>query len=117
MKEYYFQGEKDLDRKRGNARNIADIIPDVFRKMGLSGRMEEGDLVREWEEIAGEQIAKRSSVFDLREGILYVKARNNLWMQEIRFMQNEIISRIKERFPGLEINGIRTVIEKEKGEG
>lgn len=98
------------------ATRIGDIIPEVFEGMGLSGRLDEGRLVREWGEIAGERIAGRSRVYDLREGVLFIVAENNLWMQEISFLQNELIEKIKERFPGLEINGIRTFIEKKKGE-
>jgi len=105
-----------LNRSEKKAFRIGDIIPDVFEDMGLSGRLTEGELVREWEDIAGESIAARSRVSDLRDGILHVVAENNLWMQEITFLQNEIIKNINERFPGLEINGLRTFIEKEKGE-
>lgn len=98
------------------ASRIGDIIPEAFEEMGLSGRLREAELVREWSSIAGEVLAERSRVDDLRDGILHVVAENNLWMQEISFMQNRIIENIRNRFPGLEINGLRTFIEKEKGE-
>lgn len=83
--------------------------------MGLEGRLEEGRLVSEWPEIVGEELGKRSSLRDIKDGVLFVEAENNIWMQEIRFLQKDIITRIKKRFPGLKIKGIRLFIDRERG--
>jgi len=96
---------------------IGDIIPDVFRKMGVKKRLSEGSLVREWPEIVGETLAARSSVRDLRGGILFIEAQNNVWMQEINFLQKGILEKIRERYPDLDIKGIRLFIDRERGEG
>ncbi|MBD3180486.1 MAG: DUF721 domain-containing protein [Candidatus Latescibacteria bacterium] len=105
-----------MNRTGNKASRIKDLIPGVFENMGISDRLDEGRLVRDWPEIAGESISSNSRVIDLRDGILYVVAKNNLWMQEISFLQNDLIEKIGERFPGLEVNGLRTFIEKGKGE-
>ena len=79
---------------------MREILPEVFKALGSEGRLEEGQLVREWPSIVGKELAKRSGLRDVRNGILFVEAENNIWMQEIRFLQKKIIARIKSRFPG-----------------
>ncbi len=96
---------------------IGDIIPDVLRRMGVKKRLSEGALVREWPEIVGEALARRSSVRDLRDGVLFIEAQNNVWMQEINFLQKRILAKIRDRYPDLDINGIRLFIDRERGEG
>lgn len=93
------------------------ILPKVFRAMGLESRMEAVRLQAEWVDIVGEAVAARCRPGEVREGTLFIMVENNVWMQEIRFHQNRIMRRIKERFPRLGVKGIRLFIERERSEG
>ncbi|MBU8922807.1 MAG: DUF721 domain-containing protein [Bacteroidales bacterium] len=93
------------------------ILPKVFRAMGLESRIEAVRLRAEWVEVVGETVAARCRPGDVHEGTLFVMVENNVWMQEIRFHQDRIIRRIRERFPGLGVRGIRLFIERERNEG
>jgi predicted nucleic acid-binding Zn ribbon protein len=93
------------------------ILPKVFRAMGLESRMEAVRLGTEWVEVVGEAIAARCRPGDVREGTLFVMVENNVWMQELRFHQDRILRRIRKRFPGLGVKGIRLFIERERSEG
>jgi predicted nucleic acid-binding Zn ribbon protein len=103
-------------RKDNYGASVREILPAVFKSLGIDGRLEEGQLVREWPSIVGKDLAKRSGLRDVRNGILFIEAENNIWMQEIRFLQKRIIGRIKSRFPELTITGVRLFIKREKGE-
>jgi predicted nucleic acid-binding Zn ribbon protein len=106
---------KRKKRKDSRGTPVREILPEVFKDLGIEGRLEEGQLVREWPSIVGKELAKRSGLRDVRNGILFVEAENNIWMQEIRFLQKKIIARIKSRFPGISINGMRLFIKREEG--
>ena len=93
------------------------ILPKVFRAMGLEGKMEAVRLRAEWVEVVGKVVAARCRPGDIREGTLFIMVENNVWMQEIRFHQDRILRRIRKRFPGLRVKGIRLFIEREKSEG
>ena len=103
-------------RKGNQSASVKEILPAVFRSLGIEGRLREGQLVREWPSIVGKELAKRSGLRDVKDGILFIEAENNTWMQEIRFLQKRIIGRIKSRFPELTINGVRLFIKRERGE-
>ena len=100
--------------KKPQSTSVSEILPSVFKSLGIEGRLKEGQLVREWPSIVGEELAKRSGLRDIKDGILFVEAENNTWMQEIKFLQKKIIGRIKSRFPGIEVKGIRLFIKREK---
>ncbi len=100
-----------MSEKKGPA-GAGEIIPAVFRNLGIEGRIDEGRLVREWPRIVGELLASRSSPLRIRDGTLTVEVRDNSWMQEIRFHQKRIIERINDRFPGLGVTEIRLRMER-----
>lgn len=96
---------------------VGEILPGVLRGLGLEERVESVKLGSCWAEIVGETVASRSRPRDLRDGTLFVEAENNVWMQEISFHRDRIIARIRKRFPGLKVTGIRLVMERERSEG
>ncbi|MCK4538881.1 MAG: DUF721 domain-containing protein [Candidatus Krumholzibacteria bacterium] len=104
-------------RPETSPKRAGAILPEVFKAMGLESRMEAVRLRAEWVEVVGKVVASRCRPGDIREGTLFVMVENNVWMQEIRFHQDRILRRIRERFPGLGVKGIRLFIEREKSEG
>lgn len=102
--------------KEKPADSVGDILPGVFKRLGLEEKVEEGKLLGVWPEIVGETVSKRSRLRGITRGILVVQVENNVWMQEIRFHQTEILKKIKERFPKLTIKGIRLELERERGQ-
>jgi len=105
-----------IAKKKKQAVSIGDILPGVFKRLGLEEKIEEGKLIGAWPAIVGETVSKRSRPRGIKRGILVVEAENNVWMQEIRFHQSEILDRIRERFPKLRVKGIRLELERERGE-
>ncbi len=97
------------------SKKVGDILPVVMKGLGLDTKLRETQLAREWQEIVGTTMARRSSPCGARSGVLLVEVENNVWMQEVRFHQREIIARIRERFPELGIEGLRLVLKRERG--
>ncbi len=95
---------------------VGDVLPGVLDSLGITGRMEEARLLEEWTEIVGDAVSKRSRPEGLHQGVLVVEVENNVWMQEIQFHRQEIAERVRERFPGLKLKGIRLRLERKRGE-
>ena len=92
---------------------VGEILPRVLELMGLNDRFEEVKLMRGWAEVVGPVIAKKSRPRMLREGILFIEVESSVWMQELWFHQSQIIDRLKELYPRVEVKGIRLEIERE----
>ena len=95
---------------------VGDILPGVLSSIGMDEKMEEAKLLKEWPEIVGEAVARRSAPRCIIKGQLYIEVENSAWMQEIRFHQGKILERIKERFPGLKLKGIRLGLQRKRDE-
>lgn len=100
--------------KRNATRRVGDLLPGVLKKLGLEGKLEQGRLGEEWSRIVGETIARRSRPAAVRGTTLFIEVENNVWMNEIQFHRNEIIRKIREEFPALEIDDIRLKLESER---
>lgn len=96
------------------SKKVGDIIPAVMRSLGLDRKFREADLLHEWRSVVGDTVASRSSPTSVRKHVLLVEVENNAWMQEIRFHQREIIERIREHFPELEVEGLRLMLKRER---
>jgi predicted nucleic acid-binding Zn ribbon protein len=96
---------------------VGEILREALRGLGVEERVESAKLGSCWAEIVGETVASKSRPLDLRDGTLFVEAENNVWMQEISFHRERIIARIRKRFPGLMVTGIRLMMERERSEG
>jgi predicted nucleic acid-binding Zn ribbon protein len=96
------------------SKKVGDILPGVMKSLGLDTKLRETQLAREWREIVGTTMARQSSPGGVRSGVLLVEVENNVWMQEVRFHQREIIARIRERFPELGVEGLRLQLKRER---
>ena len=91
-----------------------DLLPRVLRGLGIEGRLEEGRLRAEWENLVGATIAERSRPLRVRGKTLLVEVKNSTWMNEIQFHRSEIIRKVNSEFPKLKIGEIRLQIERER---
>ena len=107
--------EEPVLAEKNASESIGNILPGVLNNLGLDKAFDEARLRKEWSRIVGEPMSSRCYPTKVREGVLYIAVENNVWMQEIRFLQKQIVKRIKESFPELEIKGIRIGLERESG--
>ncbi len=100
--------------KRENVQRVGALLGGVLKGLGLEGKLEEGKLREQWPRIVGEAIARRSRPRTVRGTTLIIDVENNVWMNEIRFHQSEIIRKIREEIPKLKIEDIRLKLERER---
>lgn len=88
--------------------SIGDIIPKVISKMGLTQKLKEAEVVRDWAEIVGEMIAKHSLPVSLEKTYLTVNVDSSPWLNELhRFSKPLILQKLKQRLGEKAIKDIR----------
>ena len=95
-------------------KKVGEILPGVMKGLGLDARLREAELGTEWRRVVGDTLSARSRPLAIRNKALLVEVANGAWMQEIRYHQREILAKIHELFPELEIEGLRLMLEREK---
>jgi predicted nucleic acid-binding Zn ribbon protein len=68
---------------------------------GARARLVELRVCLAWEEAVGDSIARRSSATRLERGVLHVTVESPTWMNELKFIEKDIVSRVNARFQQL----------------
>jgi predicted nucleic acid-binding Zn ribbon protein len=86
---------------------VGDILPAVLKSIGLDQKLREREILACWAEVVGEEIAARTRAIKIDRGVLFVHVDHSAWMQELHFMEREIIERLNEKKPGITVRKIR----------
>ena len=86
---------------------VGDILPAVLKSVGLDQKLKEREILTIWPAVVGEEIAARAKAVKINEGVLYVHVDHGAWMQELHFMEKEIIRKLREKVPDARCHKIR----------
>ena len=67
-----------------------------LRDLGLQKRLKSEQLSMLWPEIVGRSVAKIAVPAQLRNGTLFIEVADNVWMQELKFQEGELIGRLND---------------------
>jgi predicted nucleic acid-binding Zn ribbon protein len=88
-----------------STRSAGDILKELFASMRLDERKE--TLFDVWPSIVGEEAAEHLRIKDIKGKTLTLSADHPGWIQVARLKKNEILEKIKERFPDKNIDNIK----------
>jgi len=87
---------------------LSDIIPGIIKKMGLSQRVKEAEVVKEWPEMVGKAIAKHCQPVSLEKGVLTVYVDSSPWLNELqRFSKMMILEKLQSKLGKKAVKDIR----------
>jgi len=99
-------GSKPFEAGRDPITAIASVDA-LFSEFSWGGELAEADLFNRWSELVGEQTAQNSTPETLTEGTLTIRCKSTAWATQLRLMQNQILERLQEAYPKLEINALK----------
>lgn len=76
---------------------LGEVLKRTAREVGLEKRLKERQCLALWEEVVGEKVAKVSQAVDIKKGVIYVKAKDPLWAQQIFNLKGLIIRKMNEK--------------------
>lgn len=74
---------------------IGGLIDSILSEKGYLTACKEWDVVAKWNQIVGEKIASVTECTQMENGRLYVKVFSSSWRNEIVYLKDEIIKKIK----------------------
>ena len=96
-----------MRKRKASFMSTGEILGISAKKMGLSDRLLALKVMDRWHEIAGSAVASRSCPIFLRKGRLVIRVSHPSWMQELSLLKKEMIARINETLPSLQVKDIR----------
>jgi predicted nucleic acid-binding Zn ribbon protein len=77
--------------------HIGSVLTNSFNSLGLEARLKEYRIKNEWQMIVGGNISKKARPVRLVGKTLHAKVTSSPWMTELRFLKNDIITKINDR--------------------
>ena len=86
---------------------IGEILPAILKSIGLDKKLKEREILSLWPAVVGEEVAARAHAERIERGVLYVSVDHGAWMQELHFMEKDILRKLRDRAPNVQLHKIR----------
>jgi predicted nucleic acid-binding Zn ribbon protein len=74
---------------------LGDVVASVLKHAGLTDRVAQASVIPEWAGLVGKQIADVTDPFLLQQdGTLVVMVKTHAWMQELTFLEPQLLKRL-----------------------
>lgn len=83
-----------MKKKDEGPKHVRETLEKYLKKPGVGEQIEAASVVPEWSERVGPAIAAVTEPMRVTQGTLVVGVRSSAWMNELKMMEREIITRI-----------------------
>jgi predicted nucleic acid-binding Zn ribbon protein len=86
---------------------LGELLPSILSKLGLDQRFKEQQVLNLWPTVVGEELAARTKATKVDRGVLYVHVDHGAWMQELHFIEKDLLRKLRAQSPGVVLKKIR----------
>lgn len=90
---------------------LSDLLKNELGKIAQGRIADTVALERRWKSLVGDAVAGNAKVLYLKDGVLHVGVKNSTWLNELGFMRQDMLERVREALPHAGIKDIRLKIE------
>ena len=81
-----------MTEKPRRPERLKEVLSEFLRRSGLAARVEQAEVVPEWDKLVGAQISAVTLPQSITpDGTLFVQVRSNPWMNELSLMEPELL--------------------------
>lgn len=77
---------------------LGKVLEDLLQTYRLKSKVNEVNLVRQWEQIVGPLISKRTEKIILKNGVLHITINSAPLKQELNYSKDQILELIDQKF-------------------
>lgn len=89
----------------------------ALREMGLEKKLKERQCLLLWDEVVGEKLASVSQAEDIKNGVLFVSAKDSIWGQEIFNFKGLIIQKLNAKVGEEIVKDVKVKVKHFKKKG
>ena len=82
--------------ERKGPQKVGEILDVLLEKKRLKEPVLRMEVLKEWDGLVGESIARVTHALAVREATLIVEVKSSAWLMELNFMKGEILRRLNE---------------------
>lgn len=87
--------------------SFADAFDDLSATYGWSSHLARAELLDQWEDVVGSEVAAHATPVSSDHGIVEVHCDSNAWATQLRLMRAKVLETLQQRFPLAEIAEVR----------
>lgn len=87
-----------------------DLLSFFFDKNFAQKADRYSGIFRGWEDMVGTDLAQHCQIVDIRNHVVEIVTDHPGWKQRFQFKQRQIIDRLKQKYPELEIKTVRVLV-------
>ncbi len=102
----------------GDAQGMEDVgslLAGLFRRRNWQRRLGLHALFSFWDEVVGEELARRAQPDLIRGTVLWVRVSDSVWMQQLSLTRTVLVAKLNERLTGDQLTDIRFRIDAALG--
>jgi predicted nucleic acid-binding Zn ribbon protein len=92
--------KEETERANGDPAPISELINQIVSDRNWNQGVAEGNLFSDWEKIVGQEIASHTLPISTVDGKLMIKCSSTAWANQMRLMQQELLTTIRNSAPG-----------------
>ncbi len=88
------------------AQKVGSLLKEMLSDQGLGEKLSRYQAWLIWDQLVGEQIARRARPLRLRQGVLEVQVDHPVWMQQLQMLKPKILEKLNAQIPNAGITDI-----------
>ena len=106
-----YEKKKDMYRRRSgkrrrNLEKMGDFLPKALKRKKILLDLIDHRILEVWNRAVGPQISTHTNPFKFKNGTLFIHVSDPAWMQQLRFMKQEIMDKVNLEWEKEEIKNI-----------
>ncbi|HEY3332045.1 MAG TPA: DUF721 domain-containing protein [Capsulimonadaceae bacterium] len=93
-------------KRGGYIQRFGDALESTLRENELKEPLRPRTALAIWADVVGPDIAAATTPETVREGVLFVRVRSNVWSNELTFYKSDILTRLNKRLGGTPLRDI-----------
>jgi predicted nucleic acid-binding Zn ribbon protein len=85
---------KDADKAPEKPARVGDLLPGLFKRLGITGEVAAQESLVRWAAVVGERIAGVTRPRGISSGVLFVEVASSAWLSELNLMRHEILRKL-----------------------
>ena len=87
--------------------SLKKVLQKTLKKTGVKEKLKENSTHLIWREVVGEKISQNVETKEIRNCVLFLKAKTPVWRNEIHLIKNNIIGKLNKKLKNNIIKDLR----------
>ena len=88
-------------------KGLDDVLDNLSQQLGWKAPLAKSDLLADWAEIVGPDIAARTTPLGIDDATLTVACESTAWATQLRLMRTEVLTKVLQSHPESGVTAIR----------